>query len=123
MAILRELALDEDGDLALARGGLFVLDGPEALAQRVSVRLKTIKGEWVFDKLIGTPWFQQILGGGARNRLGLISQVIRKRILDTPGVDRILELELDFDAEDRGLTITGRIVAEGEELPISLEVG
>ena len=122
MAILSELALDSNGDLDLEGGRLRVIHGSDALAQRIATRLRTIKGEWVFDRNIGTPWFQSILGGKARARLGLIQQVIRQRIEDTQGVDRISSLRVQFDPNTRGLTVTGSVIAEGGDV-ISIAQG
>lgn len=122
--IFRELALDASGDLDISGGTLHILEGPEACAQRIACRLRTIKGEWVFDTTIGTPWFQEILGGGARSRLSLIREVIRQRIAGTPGVLRVKELLLDFEPNTRALSITGSVTVEGgSEVPISLDFG
>jgi hypothetical protein len=122
VAIQTELALDDDGDLAIEGGGLTIRSGASAVSQRIKTRLQTIRGEWVFDASLGTPWFQQILGGRARARLGLIQQVLRERIADSQGVDRVVSLETNFDAATRGLTVTGSVVAEGgSTVPVGLE--
>lgn len=121
MAILREIGLDANGDLAFEGGDLVILEDESAVAQRIATRLKTIKGEWVFDQTIGTPWFQSILG--ARPRRGLITQLLRQRVADTQGVDRIDSFSVDIDSATRGLTVTGSVVVEGNaDQPLSIEV-
>lgn len=124
MTILRELALDNTGDLDISNGTLHVIDGPAACAQRIACRLRTLKGEWIFDASIGTPWFQSILGAGARTRLGLIRQIFRDRVLGTGGVTSIQELNLDFEPNTRALTVTGTVIVEGgSTVPLSLVFG
>lgn len=112
------------GDLDISGGTLHIIDGPAACAQRIACRLRTLKGEWIFDVTLGTPWFQEILGAGARTRLGLIQQIIRDRIRGSPGVTRIEELNFEFEPSTRGLMISGRVQVEGgSTVPISLEFG
>ena len=123
MVLLRELALDPlTGDLLIQNGELVILEGAEALAQRIAVRCKTFLGEWVFDTTLGTPWFQNILG--TRRREALVQQILRKRVADTEGVAGVLELQVNINTSNRLATVTGRVLAEdGSEVPVSFEVG
>ncbi len=123
MAIARELALDPvTGDLRVVGGRLVVLSGEEAVAQRIAVRLRTFEGEWIFDTSLGTPYFQNILG--TRRREKLIQSILRKRVADTPGVLRVIELSVTIDGSTRVAAVTGKVQVEGGTgIPVSLEVG
>jgi len=122
VVILRELALDPlTGDLRVTGGELSVLTGKEALAQRIAVRLRTFLGEWIFDITIGTPWFQNILG--TRRREGLIQTLVRARVQNTPGVERVVTMTVSLNKQ-RVASISGKVLAEGGDgIPISFGVG
>ncbi len=107
MVILRERALGEDGDIAYVNGSSYFLEGVEAVRQRITTRLRTFKGEWIFDQRLGTPWFQQILG--KKGNETLVAGIVRKRLLESQGVESIPELKVSFDRASRVLTITGRV--------------
>lgn len=113
MAILREIALNADGDLLFEGGNLVILEGGAALAQRLSVRLKSHAAEWVFDQNLGTPWIGPIIG--AKPNLGIVRSILTARILGTQGVERILSMNLSFDSQIRALTITARVQPESED--------
>jgi hypothetical protein len=51
----RDLALDSAGDLDLAGGGHLV-EGQAAIAQRLTIRLRTFLGEYFLDTTRGLPW-------------------------------------------------------------------
>ena len=122
MVMLRELAIGPDGDLRIENGNLVILEGAAALAQRIAVRLRTLQGEWVFDRTLGTPWLQSILVPNPR--LDLIRSILNKRIRDTEGVARVLTLSLSVDRAAGVLFVSGRVEAEtGEEAEIELSLG
>ena len=49
-----------NGDLYF--GKTYIVDGIDKVNQQVKVILKWFLGEWKFDKTIGIPYFQEILG-------------------------------------------------------------
>lgn len=49
-----------NGDLDF--GKVYIVNGIDKVNQQVKVRLKWFLGEWKFDKTIGIPYFQEILG-------------------------------------------------------------
>lgn len=126
MAILRDLALDDDGDLLITNGDLAWVDGAAAVAQAISIRLKAFKGEWVFDENIGTPWLQSILVRfGQRNgqpiTIAQVRQVIAQRIQETPGVAELTRLAVRLDRATRGLFVDATVTIE-TGAPASLSV-
>lgn len=111
---MRELALDGEGDLQVdSQGRLVVVDGAAAVAQRIQVRLRTLRGEWVFDQTLGTPLFGAIVGG--RPNLEVVRTILSQRIAQTEGVERIIRLDLSFSRSTRALTVTGAVQAERTE--------
>lgn len=68
-----------------------------ALAQRITIRLRTFLGEWFLDQNKGVPWVQQILG--AKNAEGVALAVLRDVIQNTPGVLSVDEIEAALDSE------------------------
>lgn len=116
--VLREIALDPvTGDLRFDRGQLVILEGSEAVAQRIKVHLRTLLGEWVFDTSIGVPWFQQILTGTAD--AALVSEVISDELSAIEGVQRVDAVGVAIDRSTRVVTVTIRATAEtGESLVV-----
>lgn len=53
----RDLALDANGDLDLTGGG-YLVEGQAAIAQRLTIRLKTFLGEYFIDATRGLPWLE-----------------------------------------------------------------
>lgn len=120
--VLRELALDSvTGDLQIANGSLAFLSGAAAVAQRVSVRLTTLRGEWTFDTQLGTPWLQEIMDGQADETI--IHSIVSKRIRDTEGVADIEALSVDINRTNRTVTITGRIRSDTGDVFEIPEIG
>lgn len=101
-----DLKLDGNGDLAIENNDLVLLSGLEAIAQGCLIRLKFFKGEWFLDTRLGTPWFQSILG--EKPRTNVVSQIIRKVILGTPGILTITNFNPDFDSATRTFSIVFR---------------
>lgn len=118
---LAEIALDpETGDLRITDGQLVRLEGAEAVAQRVRVRLLTFLGEWRFDERIGTPWFQQLLGK-RRGSDAFLLGIVRERILDSEGVADVADLAVEVDTRTRNARITGRVISlDGTEATLAL---
>lgn len=116
--IARELALDEAGDLRLTNGDIVIIEGPEALAQRIQTRLRLFRGEWVHDQSRGIPWLQDLLDRGVSERT--LMQILRRAILATPGVASIVSLDVRIDRTTRAATITGKVAPEVGD-PVDLE--
>lgn len=114
MAILRELALDTDGDLLIQNGQLVFLTGAAAVAQRIQTRLRSLLGDWVFDRNVGTPWLERILTG--EPRLDIARGILAQRIRDSQGVSRLLSLDLSVDRATRVLTVDFRAVTTDGEV-------
>lgn len=110
--------LDSDGDMRFGYGAANFAEGDTAIKQKVSTRLLLYQGEWFLDTSAGTPWYQQVLG--KPRSLPLIEAVIKQRILDTDGVESLLEFQTNLDKNSRILNISGNVITENGSI---LDIG
>lgn len=100
---LRYRRLDANGDFMLTGTGAdYHRNTPAAVAQCVATRLKLFAGEYFLDLNEGTPWKTGVLGKGTRDTY---TQVIKDRILGTPGVTEIVSFSSSIDPTERSLTV------------------
>jgi hypothetical protein len=115
-----DLQLGTDGDLALEAGDLKLVDGLDAIAQDIQIRLRTFKGGWFLDERVGVPYYEDIL---VKNpNLAHIRSLYRKAIVETPGVVELLELELALDDANRQLTVSFKALTEAGPLEHTVEM-
>ena len=74
---LRDLALSKSGDLLINESGDFTII--DSVRQGIQIKLRWIKGEWVFNPEMGVPYFESILVK-TPNR-ALIEKTLRDQIL------------------------------------------
>ncbi|MGO3890074.1 MAG: hypothetical protein ACTJHW_03765 [Paenalcaligenes sp.] len=109
---MRVRRLGLDGDL-VTRWKVFVTDR-EAIAQTIVTRLKLFLGEYFRDVDDGTPWFQSVLG--KFENINAVEALLRNRIARSPGVVRLLSFDMQFDLDDRSLSIQAQVLTEyGEQ--------
>jgi hypothetical protein len=102
-----DLKLNANHDLLIEDGDLVLVDGVDAVAQDVDIRLQFFLGEWFLDTRLGVPYYQQILG--AKPRLGAVASIIRKAIFTTPGVVSISDFSIDWEGATRTMSISTKI--------------
>lgn len=90
---------DANGDYVLNR----FITQTEATVQAVETRLRLFKGEWFLNLDDGVPWFQRVLIKPARLRE--VESIIRRTILQTEGVERLIKFDFIFDGETRKLSV------------------
>lgn len=103
---MRYRKLDSNGDYVLGTGADFYVDQPEAPAQAVLTRLELWTGDWFLDKTEGTPYQGDVLG--KYNQINH-DAAIRQRILQTPGVNSIIDYASNFDGDTRTLAVGATI--------------
>ena len=102
MAALKDLALDENGDLYIGDDGdLKIID---SVRQALQIKLRWIKGEWVFNTAIGTPYLDEIFVKNP-NR-AIIEKAIRDQILSVEGIIGISSINLSWSRDNRVMTCT-----------------
>jgi hypothetical protein len=99
------LALDSlNHDVYFEDGQIVLVSNGEAIAQDIKVRLLFFKGEWALDTRLGVPYYEEVLG--QKPNLGVVKNLFRKVILQTPGVKSINNLDVTFDSSIRTLIVS-----------------
>ena len=91
-------------DLQLVNGDLLVINNKERIAQQLRVTLWEWLGEWFLDARDGVPYREYIL---VKNpNMKHIRQVLSDNIMKVDGVNRIDELNLNYNPKNRTLIAT-----------------
>lgn len=87
---VRDLALDADGDAELTSGALRLTDvaSGENVQQRLRVRLRLWRGDYVLNRRVGIP-FRSWLGQKGDAAVALAEAVMRRAVATCPGVGRV----------------------------------
>ena len=97
-------ALDSNNDLIVNDGRLKIVKDGAEIVQHVRTRLLFYLNEWFLDLNAGTPYFQQIFTKPVN--LSNVESILKSRILNTPGVNRLIEFSMDYvGGNERKLTI------------------
>ncbi len=103
---MRSLALDPTtGDLLLTGGCLTLVEGAEAVAQRIAGRLSLWAGEWFADTALGVPYRTFL---GAKGAEKVAEARLRQAIATCPGVVALESFAFVFDGTTRSARITLR---------------
>jgi hypothetical protein len=101
---MADFKMDSDGDLDISNGELHIVEGREAVAQEVRIGLRFFLGEWFLETRIGIPYFTDIFKKSPN--LGVIQDIFRRAIESVPGVKRVVDITLDFNATTRTLSLS-----------------
>ena len=106
-----DLALNPDtGDLLIRDNDLQIVIGEDQLEQNVKIRLRFFSEEWFLNINNGLPFYSDIL---VKNpNIPNIDSIIKAEILDTNGVEEILEFISTYDNTERRYTINFTIRTE-----------
>lgn len=118
--IEHELLLDDAGDLSLVDGKLSLIDGSEALAQRLRCRLQLFRGEWFLDDSWGLPWFQSILR--KTSDLVAVRSLLRAAIASIPGVKQVTRVKLSREPSTRKLSVQAQVQSDAGTADLSAGV-
>lgn len=90
-------------DLLIVDGDLKLIDYAERVAQQIKIALKFMLGEWFLDTSQGVPYLEYVL---VKNpNMTHIRSIFRECIADVDGVSAVNSLTLDYDRENRKLTV------------------
>lgn len=103
---------------------LLIARGQDTIKQQLELALKTQLNEWYLDTTVGIPYFYAdgspndnsdpgILGG--KYSAAEISAILRKVILETPGVLSISTFELGQIDADRSITVKSSVVIDATQ--------
>lgn len=114
---MKTLKVDPDTkDLVFANGNFEMVEGPDEEVQAVRMAVSTNKGEWFLDTLHGLAY--KYLQGKNPNEVQIKAEVT-ETLYQEDRVSKVLSVEIDFNRQNRKLTITfsakmksGEIVTE-----------
>lgn len=95
--------LDTRHDMTFGHGFANMATEEEAVAQRVKTRLLLLFNEWFLDISDGVPYLPDVMK--RPSNLPLAESIIKKRIIETEGVEELREFSMTLDRETRRLTI------------------
>jgi hypothetical protein len=105
------------GDLAIVGTELVIVEGGDAVAQEVQVRLRWWLGGWFLDQSQGVPYLQEILRKGVTE--AIVREVLREQIELVPDVRSIDVLQVEIDRATREAEVTLELTSiDGETLAL-----
>lgn len=113
---MKALALTTDGDLLMEHGQLQEVEGTDEIIQRFRQILRTNKGEWFLNPDEGVDYmvFWQKQPNDEEIRLAL--EDVANQV---PEIDRLENIQIDFDRQRRVLTVSFMVVlTTGEEVEL-----
>ena len=102
------------GDLDFSGGTMQVVDDAPAIAQAVKIGLSTFLTEWFLDLEVGIPYYEQIFVKAPN--FPAVREIFRRDILDTPGVNEVLSLDLNYTNATRKLDVGWRASTDFGEI-------
>lgn len=121
MAVWRDLAMGDDGDLAIDGGKTLALVADAgAIRQQITIRLRMFAGEYYADQALGVDYAGKVLTVGAD--AGRAEAEIKRAILGVPGVADLLEFALDLTGGDARVTFSAT-AATGELVTGAINAG
>lgn len=94
----------KEGDICIANGDILLCeDDKQAIAQAITIRLKTMTGEWFLDASRGLPYLTEIFGHKRSERF--IRQLIAPEIEAISGVKSVNDFKAHV-TKDRKMSIS-----------------
>jgi hypothetical protein len=106
MALVHTVDADNpnEHDLRLTNGHLTFLEGHEAIAQKVKIRLWFFRGEWFLDQREGIPYWTKVL---VKNPdVPALEAMFRRIIQSSPGIAAVEKISLDYDSANRAASLS-----------------
>ena len=94
------------------------------LAQRLTIKLKTNKGEWFLDSSVGVPWIgdnNTFILGYTHNKQ-FADMELQRQILEEPDVDEITEWKSEVDRSTRTYSLSFIVKSKSISVPITIAV-
>lgn len=102
-----DLKLNDNHDIFITGQDLTLTTEDNEVIQRLDIRLQFFQEEWFLDITAGLPYLQTIFQKGTP--LTTVSSLFIQEINAADGVDEVLEFNLDFQGDDRILTVTFKV--------------
>lgn len=109
-------------DLDVAQGDLVLCaNDKDAIAQAITIKLKTLGGEWFLDKSIGVPYLTSIFGHKPSERF--LREVISAEILSLADVREITDFTARISEERMAFISFVASLNDGSNININESVG
>lgn len=109
----------ETGDIVTS--GVQFITEREEVAQTIVTRIKLFYAEYFRDITDGTQWFEIILNKQAEPSAR--DAAIKRRIIETENVERILSFSSDYDIATRTYTVSTEVLSTFGLVQLQLEEG
>lgn len=117
-----DLKLDTNGDLLFINGqSPVVSEAAEDLAQRLTIKLKTFKGEYFLNLDTGVPYYQSVFG--KQRSKAAVDAIFQEQILAEPDALEITQFDSSIDAATRQYSLSFRVRTESgvtDEITITI---
>jgi hypothetical protein len=123
---MADFALSEDGvgydaDFSRKANGkrdLRIVRKRKATAQRLQMRYRTFLGECRYNRIAGVPWTQVVFAKGVSGNA--VRAVLEQVAVTTPGVLRLIDLNLSHNPETRVSEGTASVMGDDSDKPINV---
>jgi hypothetical protein len=112
--------LDASGDIDLSSGDFEMVTGQDEIVQSLFTRVQLQLGEIAHAPDIGVPWFENVLVVSPSD--DMLQFAFIPTIEDTPGVNRLLNIEFSELGSDRRLTVSAEVESIEGPIDFSLTV-
>lgn len=100
--------LFESGDMKVTQGDIELCKSDnQAIAQAISIRLKTLQGEWFMDTQVGIPYLTEIFGRKLSEQY--LRHIFTKQIGSIADVEEITDFRLEESERSIGLNMVIRL--------------
>lgn len=105
-------------DWDFSTGDLILLEGSDAVAQQLRIRLRMFEGEWFLDTRVGIPYFGAIL---VKNpNFGAIKAIFRSAIVTTPGIAEADNIVISLNSNRQATVAFQALLDDGTNLDFSV---
>lgn len=105
-----DIKVDSNREFVIENGDLVLIDGGEALAQKLSIKLKFVLGEWFTNVTYGIPYLQYIW---VKNPdLTVIESLLKSAILEEAGVRELASFVMSYNAQARSLRVNFSVITD-----------
>lgn len=120
---MKDFKLNTESDIETSSYDILLVDGVAEIEQRVRTRLKTIIGEWEYDKRMGLPFVGT--GGVFDSSTPLVFRkaMVRKYIADTRGIKFLSSFDATIGEPGNTLVVSyAAICYDNNEIVFSGEI-
>lgn len=111
-----------NNDLEIARGD-FTISATEAdcIAQAITIRLKTLAGEWFLDSNVGIPYFTDVFGYKRSERF--VEQLVASEMKSIPSIKELTGLKAEIGADRTAHIRFNASLSDGSSITFNDSIG